>query len=181
MARLTREQWLAGAFRVLAEAGPEAMGIAKLSRALGVTKGSFYWHFDDRQALIDAMLESWEAHGTAAIIDVVNDTSPDPGEKLHRLAEIIFGDIEIYASVEANLRVLARGNTAALATVERVDSQRIGYVTDLLLAFGIFRDVAADRAAIFYRTLLGDFVWKQGGGEALTDRARTRLVDLLVS
>ena len=145
MSRLSRDEWLAGAFRVLAERGPGAMGISVLSKALGVTKGSFYWHFDSRQALLDAMFSSWEAKGTARIIEVVDAHSEDPAVRLHHLAVLVFGDADRYDAIEANLRSLARGNAAALAAVDRVDARRLEYVTQLLRAAGVPR--AAARSA----------------------------------
>ena len=181
MARLTRQQWLEGAFAVLAEQGPDAMGIARLSSALGVTKGSFYWHFDDRQSLLDAMFTTWERHGTSEIIRQVDAESSEPRVRLQHLATLVFGDAGRYDAVESNLRVMARGNPRALEIVERVDATRMTYVTGLLVAGGISQQQAEDRAAVFYRALIGEFTWQSIGGDPLRAEARKAFIDLLFS
>jgi AcrR family transcriptional regulator len=59
--RLTRDGWMQAARLALLESGPDAVRVEPLAATLGVTKGSFYWHFTDRQALLDALVSEWEA------------------------------------------------------------------------------------------------------------------------
>ena len=66
--RLGKEAWVAAAFRLLGRRGIAAVGVEPLAKALGVTKGSFYWHFTDRRALLQALLAYWEERETSAII-----------------------------------------------------------------------------------------------------------------
>src|ERR1051325_11082310 len=66
-ARLDAEAWVAAAFDALAEGGVDAVRVEPLAKALGITKGSFYWHFADRRALLDAMLTAWADGRIAAI------------------------------------------------------------------------------------------------------------------
>ncbi|MGL5911856.1 MAG: TetR/AcrR family transcriptional regulator, partial [Phycicoccus sp.] len=86
MIRHSRQTWIDAAFGALAEGGAEQLRVEPLAARLGVTKGSFYHHFADRRALHLAMLESWEERGTSRIIDDVDATSPNPRERLSRLA-----------------------------------------------------------------------------------------------
>ena len=66
-ARLDAAAWIAAAFDALAEGGIDAVRVEPLAKALGITKGSFYWHFADRRALLDAMLDAWAQGRIAAI------------------------------------------------------------------------------------------------------------------
>src|SRR5690348_17007444 len=65
--RLDAEAWIAAAFDALADGGVDAVRVEPLAKALAITKGSFYWHFADRRALIDAMLAAWAEGRIAAI------------------------------------------------------------------------------------------------------------------
>ena len=58
--RTPRSRWIDEGLRALAAGGPDAVRIEALAQALGVTKGGFYWHFDDRRALLEEMLDAWE-------------------------------------------------------------------------------------------------------------------------
>ena len=59
--RLSREHWIEAALDALGEGGVGAVAVEPLAARLGVTKGSFYWHFPSREALLVAALERWEA------------------------------------------------------------------------------------------------------------------------
>ena len=58
--RTPRSSWIDAGLRALAGGGPEAVRIETLAQSLGVTKGGFYWHFEDRRALLDELLDAWE-------------------------------------------------------------------------------------------------------------------------
>src|SRR5262245_37612778 len=97
-ARLDADAWIAAAFEALAAGGIDAVRVEPLAKALDITKGSFYWHFADRRALIDAMLGSW-ASGRIAAIRV---QAPDHGEPARVLRELA----DLYTH-RANVRGLA--------------------------------------------------------------------------
>lgn len=63
-ARLTREDWLRAGRLALLKQGPDAVRVEPLARELGITKGSFYWHFRDRNDLLEALLAEWEEEET---------------------------------------------------------------------------------------------------------------------
>ncbi len=87
--RLTRENWLAKALDVLAEEGIGAVCIEPVAKALGVTKGSFYWHFQDRDELVERLLEYWETERTDRLVDLVAADSNDPSRQLLTLFELV--------------------------------------------------------------------------------------------
>src|ERR1043165_5052884 len=98
--RLSAESWAAAALDALIEDGVPAVAVEPLAVRLGATKGSFYWHFVNRDALVEAALALWERDRTEAVIAAM-DAEPDPARRLHRLFTTVGsgrGD-----AVEANL------------------------------------------------------------------------------
>ncbi len=89
--RLNREAWIDTALKVMAETGIGAVAVEPLAERLGVTKGSFYWHFSNREALIHAALSTWEERGTGEIIRTVSRID-DPHAQLVALAEEAIDD-----------------------------------------------------------------------------------------
>src|SRR2546429_10030675 len=80
--------WIDEGLRALAEGGPGAVRVEALARALGVTKGGFYNHFDNRPALLKEMLDTWEEVGVDQPIKQVQSGGGDARAKLERLFEI---------------------------------------------------------------------------------------------
>src|SRR5690349_19806066 len=85
MARLTKDDWTAAALDALAEGGVAAVAIEPLAARLGATKGSAYWHFPNREALLRATLERWEREYTDAVIKLIEEGAAGPEERLRRL------------------------------------------------------------------------------------------------
>src|SRR6266487_1584366 len=75
--RTPRSKWIEQGLWALAAGGPDAVRIEPLARALGVTRGGFYWHFDDRRALLDEMLDTWERTTTEAVIERLDSEAGD--------------------------------------------------------------------------------------------------------
>src|SRR5881227_1859457 len=86
--RTPRTSWIEGGLRALAAGGPDAVRIEPLAQALGVTRGGFYWHFDDRRALLEEMLDTWERVGVDDVIERIESEGGDAKTKLRRLFEI---------------------------------------------------------------------------------------------
>src|SRR5690349_9457645 len=82
--RLTAQDWADAALTAIGEGGLAAVAVEPLAARLGATKGSFYWHFANRDALIEAALERWEEVGTEAVITEA-EAEPDPTGRLRRL------------------------------------------------------------------------------------------------
>src|SRR5687768_15861387 len=83
---LTPHDWARAALEAMAEGGLAAVAVEPLAVRLGATKGSFYWHFRDRAALVDAALLLWEIEDTEAVIAAL-DELPDPMERMRTLFE----------------------------------------------------------------------------------------------
>jgi AcrR family transcriptional regulator len=153
---LDREAWIKGAIAILAEHGAESLRVEVLAKRLGVTKGSFYWHFKDRRDLLEAVLDSWKE---GRIRDIRKQTQAEPGGEVAALLHTI----DVYASarnrkgvsIEAAVRGWARRDPQAVAVVEEVDAERLACACRLFLACGIAEEEAQARSVMLYAYVLG--------------------------
>jgi len=153
--RLTREDWLAKALDVLAEEGIGAVCIEPIAKALGVTKGSFYWHFEDRDELVECLLEYWETEHTDRLGDLVAADSSDPSRQLLTLLELVTTSDE--NRYDASVRAWARYDPRAAACLTRVDQKRLDYVRDLFLEMGFSKEEADLRSRWSYYYMIGEY------------------------
>lgn len=149
---LTRDDWAAAALDAIGRGGVGAIAVEPIAAELGATKGSFYWHFRNRDALIDAALDLWEQRCTDAVIEYL-DKEPDPARRLRLILEGAFerGPIE-----RAEIALLSNpGHPAAVRAVQRVGERRIGYMSDQLQALGWGPRDARDRAVLLAYLYVG--------------------------
>jgi AcrR family transcriptional regulator len=158
-ARLDAEAWIEAAFDALAENGVEAVRVERLAKSMGVTKGSFYWHFKDRQALLDLMLQSWRQRATLGIIDRLESANEPPEARLKHLLSLTRGNQlrpNRGADLEMAIRMWAKLDEKASACILEIDRLRLNYIQALLTATGLFP--AADiksRAVLVYAYMQG--------------------------
>lgn len=182
MRKLSRSEWIAGSFEALVDGGIDALRVEPLAKRLGVTKGSFYHHFENRRALHLAMLDEWERRGTSEIIDAVE--GPVEGaatERLRALAHLTMRIDPASDAIENGIRAWAATDEVVAEAAARVDEQRIGYVVGLLRETGMAPALAKRRARLLYRVLIGEFMWRNAGGPATTKKEIDEVVDLLVT
>ncbi len=132
MTRTPRTDWVDEGLRALAAGGPDAVRIEPLARALGVTKGGFYWHFDDRGALLDEMLDRWERVLVDEVIEYVERSRGDARAKLRRLFALASDDA---VSIDLAVRDWARRDPRVAERLRRVDNRRMEYMRSLFGAF----------------------------------------------
>jgi len=180
MRRLSREEWIQGAFDALCTGGIDALKVELLAKHLGVTKGSFYHHFQNRRELHLGLLEEWERLGTSAVIDLVESRSDDPVVRLRSLGRAVFAPNDQTDEIETAIRSWAQHDEAAAAAAARIDARRLVFVSGLLEATGVPKPLAGRRAKLLYRALIGEFLWRGSGGPTTTRREIDELVDLLV-
>ena len=152
--RLTRQDWLRAALGALARGGVAALRVEPLAKRLGVTKGSFYWHFADRPALLAAVLAEWERRATDAVIVEVEAAG---GDASTLLADLIRIAATADGRLERAIRAWAAGDAVAAAVLGRVDARRRAYLAMLFAALGFPEDEAAARARIAYQSAVGGF------------------------
>jgi AcrR family transcriptional regulator len=150
--------WIKAAFRALTAGGPEAVRVEKLARDLGVTKGSFYWHFEDLPALQAAMLAHWQDVATGHVIAQAEEAGTGLETLLTGLlTEAASGQCADYGGplAEAAIREWARSHAGAADAVAGVDARRLSFLQKKFEDRGFAPSVAGQRAALFYATLVG--------------------------
>lgn len=178
MSTLTAEDWTRAAGAALGRDGVDAIRVERLAAQLGVSKGSFYWHFADRAALLRSVLADWESRGTAAVIASVEEEPA--GARVAALLRFVFADHGT-DGIEVNVRAWASRDPEVAAVVERVDTRRTEYVCATLIDAGVEAREAQRRARLGYRTLLGEFLLRESGSPPLATGDIDALVALLVS
>lgn len=153
--RLTADDWTRAALEAIGRGGLAAVAVEPLAARLGATKGSFYWHFANRDALIEAALKLWETEHTDAVIALV-ESETDPLARLRLLIGMV---IESTAGPQADsieLAMLATAEHPHVAPVlARVTERRISYTAGLFLALGLSREEADRRALLAVSAYLG--------------------------
>ena len=129
-ARTPRHDWIAAGLRALAGGGPEAVRVEPLARELGATKGSFYWHFQDRAALLDALLDDWEQTVVDDVIAQVDAGGGDARDRLRRLFTLA-GSRRDLPPVELAIRDWARRDSGVAPRLKRLDNRRFAYLREL--------------------------------------------------
>lgn len=151
------------------------MRIEALAKDLRVSKGGFYWHFDDRGALLEETLDSWEETGTEDVIASVEGGPDDPRAKLRRLFELAPAAKGLFA-VELALRDFSRRDRDVARRLRRVDDRRMGYLRSL---FGQFCKDEADaeaRTMLAYSLFIGSYFVRTQHGE----RTRAQMLQLAI-
>ena len=153
--KLGRQEWIDAGLRTMAAHGVEAVRVERLAEALGVTKGSFYWHFKDRPALLAALLETWKARTVNDIIAEVEAKGGDPATRLRTLSTIAARQD---GRLDIAIRIWARQDAKARAALEQVDRRRLAYLDGLFVALGFSPAEASARSRLVYHALIGQFV-----------------------
>lgn len=154
--QLDRNEWIDSAIEALAEEGIAGMRVEALAKRFGVTKGSFYWHFKDRQDLFSAVLQTWKE---GRIRDIDKQSWATPGKECDQLLRII----DIYSanrnrkgiSIELAVRDWARRDAQAHAIVEEVDTYRLESTRRLFVASGRSDIEAKSRSLLLYAYVFG--------------------------
>jgi AcrR family transcriptional regulator len=149
--RTARARWVAEGLRFLSLDGPDAVRIEKLAAALGVSKGGFYGHFDDRGSLLDEMLDTWEREGVDEVMEHVEQEGGDAHSKLKRLSKLAGASSELM-KVELAIRDWARRDAGVAARVRRTDRRRMDYLR------GLFSELCSEEEAEV-RSLLLMSLW----------------------
>lgn len=177
--RTPRTSWIEEGLRALAGGGPDAVRIETLAQALGVSKGGFYWFFDDRPALLEEMLDAWER---VMLDDVIERVESEPGDgraKLRRLFTLA-GSIEDLLPIELAIRDWARRDKAVAKRLRRVDNRRMAYMRSLFSEFCEDDDDAEARSMLAFSLFVGsNFVAAEHGGKSRTKVMRLATERLL--
>jgi AcrR family transcriptional regulator len=150
--RLTAADWEQAALDVIAEQGLSGLAVEPLARRLKVTKGSFYWHFASREALIQAALARWEQSDVEALMRSV-DRIADPHERLEQLFRRTSRELRTHVIYSALLQAL--DHPLVRPVMQRLSQRRINYLAVAYRALGLTRRAAMHRARLAYSAYVG--------------------------
>ena len=173
---LTPDDWAGAALAAIARGGVDSVAVETVAAELGATKGSFYWHFKNRDALIQAALDKWERRRTEAAIEDF-EREPDPARRLKKILEAGF---EFGPTDRAEIALLANPeHPAAVRTVRRVAERRITYIAQQLEKLGWDAADALDRAVLMYYVYVGHLQMAHVTPQVISDGARRRHLELV--
>ncbi len=178
--QLDRAAWIEQAMDILAQDGVAGLRVEVLAKKLKVTKGSFYWHFKDRQDLLDAVLAGWR---DSRIKDIAKQTRAKPGEELQRLYHVI----DVYSAsrnrkgmlIELAVREWAKRDAVVAAVVQEVDTIRLDYARKLFLACGVPLREASSRCMLLYAYVFGISLMICDGFSNEVDVLKADIADLI--
>lgn len=150
--RLSADDWEQAALDLIAAQGVSAVAVEPLARQLGVTKGSFYWHFPTREALLKAALERWENQDVDTLLSQVEPIA-DPRERLCELFRRTGREAKSHVIYSALLRAL--DHPIVQPVMLRVSQRRLDFLTRAYRQVGMNRSIAAHRARLAYAAYIG--------------------------
>ncbi len=166
-ASLTADDWTRAALNMLIEQGIQAVQITALARHLGVTRGSFYWHFNSREALLDALLDQWRARNTGVMVEALGgaDTLDDG---ILALFSVWTDHTRFESKLDQAIRDWARHSEALQNTLKAEDDARVTAIANFYRRHDYAPTEAFIRARVIYFTQLSYYAL--GVSEPMADR-----------
>ena len=167
--RLGARDWLTAALNALTEGGIETVQITVLARTLGVTRGSFYWHFESREALLSALLDEWRARNTGVMLEATAKTaSLDLG--ILALFSVWVDHTRFDQRLDQAVRDWARRDDTLRDLIKAEDDARVGAVSDMFKRHGYPETEAFIRARVIYFTQISFYALEVENDETLAER-----------
>ncbi|MCA3241947.1 MAG: TetR/AcrR family transcriptional regulator [Rubrivivax sp.] len=178
---LTPEDWVRAATQVLVDHGIDHVRVDVLAGELNVTRGSFYWHFRDREDLLRRVLQAWREVSTVQLTKRLEVARSDPRELLADVITLPFrGRAAVRAArIELAIRAWARRDPMAQQALDEADSSRLGYHETLFRALGFAPDEAAHRAFLLYGYEVAESLMPRQGSAAARDARRRSVLQLV--
>jgi len=150
--RLSAADWQQAALDALSEGGLQHIAIEMIAKRLGVTKGSFYWHFESRDALIQSALELWESQEQEQVFGKL-DGLPDAQARLTALVALVASELKAHKIYSEMLKAI--DHPLVKPVLERVSKRRIDYLSASFRQAGMPRKQALNRALLTYAAYVG--------------------------
>jgi AcrR family transcriptional regulator len=158
ISNLSRKDWIDFALQKLSKEGIEKVTIAALARELSVTKGSFYWHFKDRDDLLQAMLARWEETGSEVVFNEVDRVGGDARRRLKHMSDIIFRRYANQLNFEMALREWGRKDAKIRHIIGQEDERRMDYMRGLFSEIYDDPKVAEAKAWLLFSLYVGETI-----------------------
>lgn len=167
--RLTGGDWIECALTVLVESGIEAVQVTALARRLDVTRGSFYWHFESREALLDALLTEWRARNTGVMVEAL-DGAVTLDEGILALFSVWVDHRRFDPRLDQAVRDWARHSDRLRASVKAEDAARVRTIAAFYEQHGFAPTEAFIRARVIYFTQISYYALHMDEDEAIPER-----------
>ncbi|MFE5596330.1 TetR/AcrR family transcriptional regulator [Streptomyces sp. NPDC056549] len=154
-ARTPRERWIEEGLTVLADGGPDAVRVEALAKRLGVTKGGFYGYFADRDALLAAMLDTWEREAADQVVERVRQEPDGDPKALITLAGMLTFSGDRLRPIDLAVRDWARRDEAVAARLRRVDNRRMDLLREMIGTFCTDPDEVEARSLLAFCVAIG--------------------------
>ena len=154
---MNREEWLMMALEEVSKTGGAELRIDKLVKTLGVTKGSFYWHFKNREDFVQSLLEFWAEYTTGQVMERTDQIHGDARERLLGVMKIIF--TEGLDKFELPMRAWAAEEPSVSIIVREVEVQRLAYIRALFAEMGFQGQDLEMRTRLFICYACGEHVF----------------------
>jgi len=170
LTRTPRSSWIEEGLRALGNGGPDSVRIEPLARALGVSKGGFYWHFEDRQALLEEMLDTWEHTWVDEVIEALDAEEGDARSRLRGLFAMAAVSGRKLLKIELAIRSWARRDKTVAKRLRQVDNRRMSYLRSQFRAICKDDDDVEARCLLTFSLLIGGaFVTADYGGSSRSE------------
>ncbi len=177
--RTPRQRWIEEGLRALAAGGPDAVRIEVMAKELGVTKGGFYGSFADRDALLAAMLDTWERESTDEVLERVEREGGDPRTRIKRAGVLTFSSDRLLP-IDLAIRDWARRDEAVAERLRRVDNRRMGLLREMIGTFCTDLDEVEARSLIAFCVAIGEHFLAADHGDRTRAQVLSRAADLLL-
>ena len=154
-ARGSRDGWIEAAYRVLVEQGVEHVKLGALAKSLGLSRTSFYWHFSDREDLLNALIQRWNQQNTDTLIGRTERYAETITEAMLNLSDCWVDPSLFDARLDFAIRNWAQAAPDLHAALKQADAYRIAAITAMFLRFGYDLETADIRARTVYLTQVG--------------------------
>lgn len=170
---LTPETWIDAATEVLVDQGIDHVRVDVLAQQLGVTRGSFYWHFRDREDLLRKVLEAWHQRSTENLTKRLQTAREDPVDQLRDIISLPFrGRAAVRgARIELAIRAWARRDEATRRAVDESDANRLAYIAQVFSSLGFAPAEARARAFLLYAYVVSESLLAGQASPPPRDRA----------
>ncbi|WP_250004122.1 TetR/AcrR family transcriptional regulator [Actinoplanes sp. M2I2] len=178
--RTPRERWIEEGLRALAAGGPDAVRVETLAKQLGVTKGGFYGSFADRDALLTAMLDTWERESTDEVHERIEREGGDPKKKIERAGLLTFSSDRLLP-IDLAIRDWARRDDEVAERLRRVDNRRMALLREMIGTFCSDPDEVEARSVLAFCLLIGEHFLAAEHGDRTRAQVLARAGDLILS
>lgn len=147
--------WLDAAAELLCEAGIDAVKVMPLAKRLGLSRTGFYWHFRDREALLEALIQRWEAKNTGNLVARTEAFAENICEAMFNLCDCWLDDTLFDSRLDLAIRNWARTDTALQERLNRADEQRLNAIQGMFTHHGYSESEAEVRTMTVLYTQIG--------------------------